>query len=141
MSRKNGPVCKRLSEKKSLCHSNFWRASFRVLKRGHWFLCGGPELAQKQMNGGRQNMSLAGIIVILIVLAQSAIAAQPGKRPLHFPTQFDGFEPLGSFGAVADLDTVTDLLELHPAAEVMAAVLVVPQHHAQPRVVGGLQLA
>jgi hypothetical protein len=78
---------------------------------------------------------------VFIVLAQSAITAQPSQRPFHFPTHRQWLEPLLAGWSAGDLQPVRSMVEAQPLVQSMVMVFVIREHDDQSREVAARRLS
>src|SRR6185312_4093600 len=95
---------------------------------------------QHEMEGTYLYPSRTNLGLIVILLAQLPVAAQPGKGPLHHPTFRQQHETLGILGPTHGFHSVTGTLLTQPALQGPIVITTIAIGHLQPRVVDRVQL-
>src|SRR5215467_2123218 len=93
------------------------------------------------MNRRYLDDSLTGLRQVLIVLTQTTIASQPGKRPFHHPTTPQGNEPPLSRRTTYHPNPVGPMMHTQPTVQLLAVILVVGLHDFQAGEVFARQLS
>src|SRR5436309_48827 len=105
------------------------------------FLCRGPQPPEQETHGTDQDHAFTGVRPLLIILAITPVAAEPGKGALHHPTDGERLESDRTRRPAADLHSPFPLAVLvQPLIVLVIVILVVAENGLESRQGLGLQL-
>ena len=85
------------------------------------------------MNRRQPHYRLTRLGRMLVVLAQAPIPPQPGERPFHHPTHLQGLKARHAFRPAHHHQAVRPPVQTQPGVQSIVVILVIREHHPQPR--------
>ena len=92
------------------------------------------------MNRRQPHHRFTGLGRVFVVLAQAPIPPQPGEGSLHHPTHLQRLKPRLALRPAHNLQSVRPPMQPQPRVQPVVVILVVREHHLQPRQVPARRL-